>query len=176
MKKITIAVLLLLLMISELGAFHPPDPDKKVLKEVGKLFDGEYEFQEIDLGVDGLKVSELIHEGDRAFAIKSTEGVLGYVLSTSAMGRYDYFDYSVIYAIDLSVMGVLVTTYRSSHGAGICSKGWLKQFKGYQGEEIRIGKEIDSISGATFSSTSMVEDMKRSYSLMEELKEFGHLN
>lgn len=176
MKKITIAALLLLLLISEVEAFHSPYPDKKVMKEVGKLFDVECEFQTIALDVDGQKLSELIHEGDRAYAIKSAEEVLGYVLSTSAMGRYDYFDYSVIYAKDLSVLGVLVTTYRSSYGAGICSKGWLKQFKGYHGEEIRIGKEIDSISGATFSSASMVEDMKRSYSLMEELKGSGRLN
>ncbi len=170
------AALSLLMLVSEVEAFHPPNPDKKVEKEVAKLFDIEAQFQEVPVFVDGQKVSDLIHEGDQAFALESNEGRLGYVLSTSAMGRYDYFDYSIIYAKDLTVMGVLVTTYRSSHGAGICSKGWLKQFKGYQGEEIRIGKEIDSISGATFSSTSMVEDMKRSYSLMKELEASGCLN
>ena len=64
---------------------------------------------------------------------------------------------------------MVVTTYRSSHGAGICSKGWLKQFRGYHGEEIRLGKEIDSISGATISASSLVEDIQRGYKQMEEL-------
>ena len=174
MKKISTVLLLLLLYICEAGAIIPPKPDKRVVKEVTKLFSEESHLQEIPIHSEAQAVNGLMREGDQPFAIENSEGNLGYVFSTSAKGRYDYFDYSIIYSKDLSVMAVLVTTYRSSHGAGICSKGWLKQFKGYQGEEISLGKEIDSISGATLSATSMVEDMKRCYFLMEEIT--GRLN
>ncbi len=174
MKKLSIALLLLLLFICEVGAIFPPEAEKRVVKEVTKLFNEESFLEEIPIPSEAQAVNDLMREGDQPYAIKNSKGILGYVFSTSAKGRYDYFDYSIIYAKDLSVMAVLVTTYRSSHGAGICSKGWLKQFRGYQGEEISLGKDIDSISGATLSATSMVDNMKRCYLLMEEIT--GGLN
>ena len=174
MKKLSIVLLFLLLFFCEAGAIFPPEPEKRVVKEVTKLFNEESFLEEIPIQTEAQAVNDLMREGDQPYAIKNSEEILGYVFSTSAKGRYDYFDYSIIYAKDLSVMAVLVTTYRSSHGAGICSKGWLKQFRGYQGEEISLGKDIDSISGATLSATSMVEDMKRCYLLMEKIT--GGLN
>jgi Na+-translocating ferredoxin:NAD+ oxidoreductase RnfG subunit len=175
-NTIGLAAILVLTLIPDLCAGSSPDMHKKVQKEVDKLFDAETQCNEIGLKTDGQSSSALIREGDRAYALEHSEDLQGYVFSTSAKGRYDYFDYSIIYAMDLSVMGVLVTTYRSSHGAGICSKGWLKQFRGYQGEELRLGKDVDSISGATISATSIVEDMKRCTLLMEELQASGLLN
>jgi len=176
LNRIGLVAILVLILIPNLCAGSPPGMNKKVQKEVNKLFDADTQSREIGLKTDGQSHSALIREGDRAYALEHSEDLQGYVLSTSAKGRYDYFDYSIIYAMDLSVMGVLVTTYRSSHGAGICSKGWLKQFRGYQGEELFLGKDVDSISGATISATSMVEDMKRCTLLMEELQASGLLN
>lgn len=174
-SRISLAAILLLLLFPDLCAGSPPDLNKRVRKEVDKLFDADTQSREIELKTGGQSPSALIREGDRVYAIEHSEDLQAYVLSTSARGRYDYFDYSIIYAMDLNVMGVLVTTYRSSHGAGICSKSWLKQFRGYQGEDLRLGKEVDSISGATISATSMVEDMKRCSLLMEELQASGLL-
>ena len=177
LKRILIIVpALLLLMIPELDAINSPDPDKKLEKEVAKLFDAGAEVRELPVIVKGDKLSDLFHQGDRLFAVENSVEALGYVLSTSAMGRYDYFDYSIFFSKDLAVIHVVVTTYRSSHGAGICSKGWLKQFNGYRGEEISIGKDVDSVSGGTISATSLVEDMKRTYKLMEEFSNMGTLN
>lgn len=176
MQKTLIIILALALLIADLEASDSPVLHKKVTKELTKLFDAGYDMRELPLQVQGEQQSDLIQEGDQLFAVEGKEGTMGYVLSTSAKGRYDYFDYSIIYSKDLSVKSVLVTTYRSSHGAGICSKGWLKQFIGYQGEEIRIGKDVDSVSGGTISATSMVEDMKRSYQLMEALRITGRIN
>ena len=175
-NRVGLAVAMALILIPDLCAGSPPDMNKKVQKEVAKLFGTETQSMEIGIKSDVKSPSALLREGDRAYVLEGPEDVHGYVLSTSALGRYDYFDYSIIYAMDLSVMSVLVTTYRSSHGAGICSKGWLRQFRGYQGEELHLGKEVDSISGATISATSVVEDMKRCSLLMEELKASGRLN
>lgn len=111
-------------------------------------------------------VPGLLGAGDRIFQVIQQEQVLGYLLSTRAMGRYDYFDYLVAYAPDLSVLGLSVITYRSSHGAAICQKKWLSQFRGYSGEELRLGKEIDALSGATISANAMVGDLRRCYDLM----------
>jgi hypothetical protein len=112
-------------------------------------------------------------DGDRIYLLRRQDEVLGYLLSTRAKGRYDYFDYLLAYAPDLSVRGLTITVYRSSHGAAICQKKWLSQFKDYAGEELTLGKEIDAVSGATISATALVKDMKRCYQCMNGLKEEG---
>ena len=145
------------------------DLNRKVKKQVGNYFGENPQVREFQIPEE-LKVSnELLKEKDRVYSILGDGGQLGYLISTRAKGRYEEFDYSVIFAEDLSVIGVLVTTYRSTHGVGICSKGWLKQFHGYRGEELMLGKDIDSISGATISATSIVADIRRCYQVMESL-------
>ncbi len=111
--------------------------------------------------------------GDRAFLLRHEDLVLGYLLSTRAMGRFEYFDYLLAFAPDFSVLGLTITVYRSSHGAAICQKKWLSQFEDYAGEELILGKEIDAVAGATISATALVKDMKRCYQLMISLKEEG---
>jgi Na+-translocating ferredoxin:NAD+ oxidoreductase RnfG subunit len=110
-------------------------------------------------------------DGDRIYLLRQQDIVLGYLLSTRAMGRYDYFDYLLAFAPDFSVLGITITVYRSSHGAAICQKKWLSQFEAYGGEELTLGKDIDAVAGATISATAMVKDMKRCYQLMISLKE-----
>ena len=121
---------------------------------------------------DSVRTGSLL-EGDWVYLIKQQDLVLGYLLSTRAKGRFDYFDYLLAYAPDLSVKGLTVTVYRSLHGAAICQKRWLSQFEGYAGEELTLEKEIDAVAGATISATSMVKDMKRCYQIMINLKEGG---
>ena len=115
----------------------------------------------------------MLREGDLLFEITEENENRGYVLSTEAKGRYDYFDYTVYYSKELVVKGLIVTVYRSTHGAAICQRKWLSQFKGYDGEKLTLGKEIDAISGATFSAESVVQDIQRCYSLMTGLKDDG---
>lgn len=118
-------------------------------------------------------LAESLREGDNFYLLKQEDLVLGYLLSTRALGRYDYFDYLLAFAPDLSVQGLTITVYRSSHGAAICQKKWLSQFEAYGGEEISLGKEIDAVAGATISATSLVKDIQRCYRLATILKEEG---
>ena len=169
--KLSLLILVLALMNS-LPGFSREDcqPAKKVIREASRLF-GEASSLEINpLRPDRESLSHVIREKDCIFGILKDGEVLGYILSTRAKGRFEYFDYSVIYAQDLAVLGVMVTVYRSTHGAGICQKKWLQQFVGYQGGELSLGKDIDAISGATFSTTALVEDIQRCQQLMLSLK------
>lgn len=118
-------------------------------------------------------LAESLREGDSFYLLKQEDLVIGYLLSTRTLGRYDYFDYLLAFAPDLSVKGITITVYRSSHGAAICQKKWLSQFEAYGGEEITLGKEIDAVAGATISATSLVKDIQRCYRLATTLKEEG---
>jgi Na+-translocating ferredoxin:NAD+ oxidoreductase RnfG subunit len=144
---------------------------KKEAKFVSKIFQEGSSAEALMITDQNTEITESLQDGDRAFLLRHQDLVLGYLLSTRAMGRFEYFDYLLAFAPDFSVLGLTVTVYRSSHGAAICQKKWLSQFEAYAGEELTLGKEIDAVTGATISATALVNDMKRCYQLMISLKE-----
>ena len=146
---------------------------KKEVKFVNSIFQEGSTVEAIIIPDQNNAYAGYLMAGDRLYLLRQQDEVLGYLLSTRAMGRYEYFDYLLAYAPDFSVLGLTITVYRSSHGAAICQKKWLSQFESYAGEELTVGKEIDAVAGATISATSMVRDTKRCYQLMIGLKEEG---
>lgn len=94
---------------------------------------------------------------------------IGLLLLTSAKGRYDYFDYMVLYDTSLRIIMVDILVYRSDHGFEIMNKGWLKQFKGSDGCDLEYGKDIDAISGATFSASSITKNIRTWCSILKVL-------
>lgn len=142
-------------------------------KEASRIFSEGWETTHVDLSAYKLATDSLLRKEDGVFILEHEGAVAGYMLRTSAKGRYDNFDYVVFYSPELEVVGVKVTVYRSTQGAAICQKKWLGQFKGYAGGDLAIGKEIDAISGASISAQSMVDDMQRCFTLMTSLKADG---
>jgi hypothetical protein len=69
---------------------------------------------------------------------------------------YEYFDYYILFNGNLVVEQVRVYNYQATHGHEVGGKGWLKQFIGYNGEtKLELGKNVDSISGATISANAI---------------------
>jgi Na+-translocating ferredoxin:NAD+ oxidoreductase RnfG subunit len=67
-----------------------------------------------------------------------------------------------------SVTSVVVYNYEATHGQEITAKGWLKQFLGYNGSRnLVVGKNIDSISGATISVNAITADIARNTALLK---------
>ncbi|MDF1575328.1 MAG: hypothetical protein P1P86_09080 [Bacteroidales bacterium] len=164
------------LLICSWGRTQAPELlTKKEAKFVSGIFAGEFLAESVPLPVREPAYEGLVMDGDRMYLFKNQWKVLGYLLSTRAKGRYDYFDYSVAFSEDLTVLGLIITVYRSSHGAAICQKRWLSQFKGYQGEELSLGKEVDALSGATISATSLVADIRRVHLLIRRLENDGKM-
>ena len=144
---------------------------KKEKKEIASLFGEGRTMETLPVPVDLTSSVESFRSGDCVQLIWYDGKVEGFILSTSAMGRFEFFDYSVIFSKQFTVLSVMITVYRSTHGAAICQKRWLDQFKGYSGGELELGRDIDAVSGATFSATSMVRDIQRSRQLMLSLSE-----
>lgn len=79
----------------------------------------------------------------------------------SSEEAFEYFDFFILYDSGGVVRTVRVFNYQASHGHGITSKGWLKQFSGYDGNQrLEPGKEVDSISGATISVKSITAEVE----------------
>ncbi|MCK4746048.1 MAG: FMN-binding protein [Bacteroidales bacterium] len=95
---------------------------------------------------------------------------LGYLLLSSAKGRFDFFDFMVIYTRELELVELRILVYRSEQGSQVTSRVWLKQFYGSPPfENKQYGSDVNALSGATFSAKSLTEQVNRLNSLMMEL-------
>ena len=141
-------------------------PTRQEHKEIARIFGKETISEQVDLTPYRLLLTGLLKEADQLFRMGEKGNTAGYMLRTSARGRYENFDYTIFFSAGLSIRSVKVTIYRSSYGAAICHKKWLGQFEGYEGGELILGREIDAISGASISAQSMVEDIQRCHDLM----------
>ncbi|PWE01174.1 FMN-binding protein [Marinilabilia rubra] len=127
---------------------------KSINKAIEKLYDEvpDYKLQET--------ANEYPFEILKIYISDSTE-TSGYAIIAQGKGRRNYFDFMVIYT-DGVIRHLEILQYRSSHGYQITSKSWLKDFIGVKsGEEIRIGNDVDAISGATLSSHGLLKVLNK---------------
>jgi Na+-translocating ferredoxin:NAD+ oxidoreductase RnfG subunit len=86
-------------------------------------------------------------------------------------GEFEYFDYFILFDSQNRIITTRVYNYEATHGAEITAKGWLNQFSGYDGtKNLRIGKEVDSISGATISVFGMVTDVQGKTAMLNRIR------
>jgi hypothetical protein len=72
----------------------------------------------------------------------------------------EYFDAFILYNNNNSIALVRIYNYAASHGYGVCNKGWLKQFIGFDAtKNLVAGKDIDTISGATISVNALTNEV-----------------
>lgn len=88
----------------------------------------------------------------------------------SKEGNSEYFDYFILFDKNVSVHQVKVFNYQATHGHEITAKGWLKQFVGLNGnKKLTVGKEIDSVSGATISVNAVTSDIMHKTELLKKM-------
>ncbi|HKK81687.1 MAG TPA: FMN-binding protein [Prolixibacteraceae bacterium] len=95
----------------------------------------------------------------KLYKLLSDNNDLGYIVFTQSKGRTEYFQYMVLYNEKLHVQKVKILQYNSSYGTAVASKRWLRQFEGNNGETLDYGSNINAISGATYSATSITNDV-----------------
>lgn len=153
-----------------------PEPGKHEIKEAEKIWGDGIEMVALDIPESIRKDSALFRDYDRIFYVEEASRKKGYLIMTRALGRFEYFDYAIFSSTGPEVLNIIVTKYRSSKGAAICSKSWLRQFEGYKGQPIRVGEEINAVSGATISANSITSDIQRCYKLIRRIEDFKEKN
>ena len=82
-------------------------------------------------------------------------------LTQSSSIESEYFDYFILYSEKKKIISIKVFNYAATHGHEISARGWLKQYYGYDGNiNLDVGKNIDAISGATISVSSINFDIQ----------------
>ena len=86
-------------------------------------------------------------------------------------GNYEYFEYYILFNKNKDIENVRVFNYQATHGQEISSKNWLKQFRGYNvNKGIKVGKDIDAISGATISVYAITSDIENICKRIQDVK------
>jgi len=159
MKMITFIFAILIL----LGASFTPEKSasfrKKADKNLARIFMGK-QIEKKSVDADEKYIAESRFKNIEIFLLMSAKDSVGYLVFTSSMGRYESFDYMIVYNPEMTVKEIVILNYTSSHGGEVASQKWLKQFIGYEGKHLKYGSDIDAISGATYSATSLVKDVE----------------
>lgn len=154
-------------------------------KEVNAIF-GEKEFRMTEFNPSD-SPGEITPANGKFFIVRSSGGetIIVYVgrvnscradgcsgLLQSGMGpESEYFDYFILFDQDKRVRLVRVFNYAATHGQEVAVKRWLDQFAGYDPVmPLRVGKEIDAISGATVSVYAIVADVQEKTALLRKIK------
>lgn len=169
--------LFLLALGQILAAQEPIDYSHRAVgKEIRKQFQApEYSLREI-MDTDSVAGNPMAH--GKYFEVSEPAGPVGFLYigrvnscrsggctvsaSDSASLVFEYFDYMILTGPEGIIRSVRVFNYQSTHGHEICSRGWLRQFVGYDGSEpLTVGKNVDAISGATISTNNISYDIEK---------------
>ncbi len=146
-------------------------------KEVSSIF------KDKDFGKTELKFKRSIPYSGKFFEFKDIDGhkIVAYIgrVNTCRSGgctnpsapendlQSEFFDYFIIFNESKKVEVVRIFNYEAAHGQEVTIRKWLDQFTGYdENKTLRVGKEIDAISGATTSVNTLVADVKEKTSLL----------
>ncbi len=176
-----ILIAYLILNISgQVSEFYPGLP-KSAIKKMDKAIESTYGISNITKDpvlMDSAKGTSLAYKvpENALFILKDQANIIGLLYLSSAKGRMEQFDYMVLYDNDFLIRKIEILVYRSDHGYEIMNKKWLNQFPGNSGCGLGYGKDIQAISGATFSATSITKDLERLCKSLEELRSEGILS
>jgi hypothetical protein len=180
MKRLPIGIILVATLVA-FNSFQtdlPKSAWKKIEKEWSKLWPDQAIEKSpvvIDMSVhEALQIKELTYAVHK---LSAADTLVGYMMISKALGRYDYFDYMVIYNPDLTIKLAKVLIYREDWGGEIASTRWLRQFIGLSAsDQIKLDHDIQGISGATISSRSATIGVKQLTDVIGHLKDSGLLD
>lgn len=156
-----------LLLFSSAQAYNPKY-EKKLKKELSSVFEN-YDHSKCEL-IRAI-VDSTSNITSEIYSINgNAENKLGYFAVSQGNGRFETFDFLVIYDLNKQIQKVKILLYCSTYGYEIGSKRWLQQFKEHDvHHHFKYNDDIQGISGATVSGRGLTEGINRLNVLMEGL-------
>ena len=131
---------------------------------------------QIPISLKKVKVSEFIESVAKLEMNQHFYEVHKNNIKIGLIGKYVelLFDYMVVLSPELIIKKAKVLIYREQHGRQIGTPRWLNQFNGMGiSDRPRINQEVDGISGATISATSMTQAVNKLLQSLSIVKENG---
>ncbi len=115
----------------------------------------------LDKGIAALHVNAQRASHLRAYAARRGTALLGYFVTDDVIGKFEYISYAVALSPAIVVTAVEILAYRESHGYEIRLPAWRAQFVGKDASApLRVGSDIQNLSGATLSSTHVTDGVR----------------
>lgn len=146
---------------------YNPKLEKKIKKELNSVF-SDCDLRKCELV---LTPSNPEHHETEIYQINDEiENVIGYFAVTQGDGRFEKFDFLVIYNHLKQIQKVKVLLYRSTYGYEIGSRRWLEQFSNQNVEhEFKLNVDIQAISGATVSAKGITNEINRLNEIIKDI-------
>jgi len=142
--------------------------EKKIKKELSDVFE-TYQFK--DCVLIQTVVDSTTNITSEIYSINNdAETQLGYFAVSQGEGRFETFDFLVIYDLNKQIQKVKILLYCSTYGYEIGSKRWLRQFKDHEiNHQFKYNDDIQAISGATVSGRGLTKSVNRLNKIIEKL-------
>ena len=110
--------------------------------------------------------NELYH-----WKIQINDSTIAYAFLDNVIGKTLPISFLVILNRQAEIQSVHVIKYRSKHGSEVTNQNWLNQFKHRNANSKYLpGKDIDSISGATYSVNGLSKGIRKIVLLFDKIK------
>ncbi len=94
---------------------------------------------------------------------------LGYAIVDQVKGKSSFIKYLVAIAPGGTIKEIVILTYRGTKGAEVLYESFRKQFIGKrENDPLQLGVDIDAIAGATISSRSIADGVRKLMSFWHE--------
>lgn len=118
-----------------------------------------------------VKICTLDKQEFKIFEALKESKILGWAVVVNEMGKIKPITFLVGIDTKGEVLDVYLLEYRDMFGSEIKRRSFLRQFKGKSLKApIRIGKDIDVVTGATISSHAATSAVRKSLKLIEEIR------
>lgn len=106
----------------------------------------------------------------RLRVVEGRDGALGYIVDRQVVSRSGPFQIRIVVDREFRVVSVGVLEYPGRRGGQVSQPGFTRQFKG-KGltDPIRLGDDIDAVTGATISSRVMTNGVRRTLRRLRRL-------
>ncbi len=102
------------------------------------------------------------------YVAESADGILGYAVRTRVVSRSGPFPILIVTGPDFHVREARVLAYLGERGGQVRQPVFTDQFAGKGPEDpIRLGEDIDAVTGATNSSRVMTDGVRRALRLLQ---------
>jgi Na+-translocating ferredoxin:NAD+ oxidoreductase RnfG subunit len=92
----------------------------------------------------------------------------GWFVLDEVYGKHEFITYAVALDATGAVRGVEILDYRETHGSQVGNPKWLAQFDGARyGKSLKLGDDVQNISGATLSCKHISEGVRRVLAIHE---------
>jgi len=141
-----------------------PDADRFETKEIALTADQQLQAEQI--------TGKQLHDSHVRYSIATKgDAIIGYTFPIEVIGKERPITLLIGITKEGTVIAVEVLIYRESQGSEIRYPRFMAQFKGKKKEDpLRMGSDIQSISGATLSSRGVTYGVKKALALFSVIK------